>query len=114
MSREFVSFEELDKQYIDRLERLKEENYFDKPETIIIKPDKSLLDKATEFIKTVTGSRVDDAEFQRRLAICIKCPVMKEVDKKRYCGACGCPSWYLAELNQKLRFKEVKCPKGNF
>lgn len=71
---------------------------------------KTLLQRVGAFIAAVTGPKVDDAAFERRLAICKACPKLKTKGDKLFCGACGCAKWRLAELHTKLKFADLECP----
>jgi len=70
--------------------------------------------QAVEMGYTVTGPKVDDAEFQRRWDICMACEKRREHEGKFYCGACGCPKWGPAELTRKLRWQRLRCPLKKF
>lgn len=73
----------------------------------------SALHKGVEFVQTVT-SGVNNSLLSIRLPICESCEFVKKVDDKRYCNACSCPQWSMAELHTKLAFKGAVCPKGKF
>jgi len=74
----------------------------------------SFWHKAREFLKVVSGPKVEDEVFAARMATCSECPAVKRVDERLYCGACGCTNWRLAELTRKLRYARLKCPLGRF
>jgi len=73
-----------------------------------------IITMAGEFITAVTGPRVDETTYQRRLAICRTCPHLREEAGHEYCGACGCPQWKLARLSVKLWLAELACPVGGW
>lgn len=66
--------------------------------------------RVLSFLSAVTGPRCDDDEYRRRISACIACDAVKHEDARQYCGACGCGSWRLAELETKLRFQNLECP----
>jgi hypothetical protein len=75
---------------------------------------RTLAAKAKKMLSIVTGPKVDQATFDARSAKCDQCRFLKRRKTKRYCGACGCPNWHLAELSVKLWFAELECPEGRF
>ena len=76
------------------------------------KKKRSLPAKIVAFFTAVTGPRVDQATFDRRLALCRsgKCGHLMRHKGGEYCGACGCGKWRLAELSKKLWFARLECP----
>ena len=70
----------------------------------------SIVSHAVQFVQVVSGPKVNDAEFDRRMALCAACPKRKQHEGNLYCGACGCGQWPLAELHTKLRFARLQCP----
>ncbi len=72
------------------------------------------LAKVGRFLTAVTGPHVSDEAFEQRLAACSAntCGKLRVDGEKRYCGACGCGKWRLAELSTKLRFARLECPQG--
>ena len=75
---------------------------------------RTLAAKARKMLSIVTGPKVDQATFDARSAACDQCRFLKLRKAKRYCGACGCPNWHLAELSVKRWFAELECPEGKF
>jgi hypothetical protein len=75
---------------------------------------KGFASRVFSFLTAVTGPHVADEVFARRLAACTAntCGKLKTDGEKRYCGACGCGKWRLAELSTKLRFARLECPQG--
>lgn len=67
-----------------------------------------------ELWRTISGPTVCLEVLQAREAHCQECPQRREVGDKSYCGACGCPSWSLAELSTKLGYARLACPLGRF
>ncbi len=47
---------------------------------------------------------------EMRLNECAKCDARIVKPKANYCGACGCPQWWLSRLEVKTRMLELKCP----
>jgi hypothetical protein len=47
---------------------------------------------------------------EMRLSECGRCDARIKKPKANYCGACGCPQWYLSRLEVKTRMFEIKCP----
>ena len=72
----------------------------------------TMREKVKAFMRAIAGPKVSREVFERRLAICAsgECGFLKRKGEKLYCGACGCPSWSLAELHKKLWFAELECP----
>lgn len=74
--------------------------------------------RSWEFLRVVTGGRLDRAAYDARMAHCEDCSrtvfalkvVGKELTVKSYCGGCKCPRWYPARLDVKNWFKNWKCP----
>ena len=75
---------------------------------------RGLASKGAELARTVASGRATDEVVADRMAICEACEFLRRERGGIYCGACGCPEWGPAELNQKLRFAGTKCPKGKF
>ena len=74
------------------------------------------LKLANEFLLTVTGGRCTADIYNKRKRICKsnKCGFLKKNKGNIFCGACGCPQWSMAELNNKLWFAKLRCPAGFF
>jgi hypothetical protein len=48
--------------------------------------------------------------YALRRAECIDCHLFVEEARGVYCGACGCPHWFLSDLRSRNRLLSVKCP----
>jgi len=79
-----------------------------------IRRQKSFIARVREFASVVTGPKVDETVFEKRLAICSTCPALVQANDKEYCGACSCPNWNLSELHVKLWFAKLECPLEKF
>jgi hypothetical protein len=52
-----------------------------------------------------------DAETRQQRAVeCFGCEARIDKGRRMYCGACGCPQWWLSQLRNKWRMRELKCP----
>ena len=84
--------------------------------------------KVYGVVFAITGGRVEENEYDQRLAECAACPgrikrpprfwtawaAKKHGDPPRsrlYCGPCDCPEWWMAELRRKNRWKRHYCPE---
>lgn len=82
------------------------------------------------FVVAVTGGRVEAGEYEQRNGECAMCDgrvqrpprwwscwwseVSGKTPKHRhYCGPCGCPEWFMAELRRKNRWQKHYCPREN-
>lgn len=90
--------------------------------------------KAWSWTKAIASivryGQVPAAVFAHRHACCTgrtpegevigdACPAMEQRTDddgavRRYCKACGCPKWSMAELMKKLRFPHCPCPRHRF
>ena len=74
--------------------------------------------RSWEFLRVVTGGRIDRAAHDARMDVCEDCDravfslkvVGLNTVTKSYCGGCKCPKWFLARLDVKNWFKKWKCP----
>lgn len=71
------------------------------------------------LVRILTGPRIDQAAFDKRMAVCNECPSMqirllhKAPFTKRYCGPCNCWHWLPAELDRvKNWLLRWKCPQN--
>jgi len=72
---------------------------------------KQLKDLASTVFASVThsdGMFVADAEWDRRLNICLVCPFLQELKTGIVCSVCGC------NMHAKTKFSAAKCPKGKW
>ena len=53
---------------------------------------------------------VDADTREMRQNECAKCTVRIQTSKGDFCGACGCPQWWLSRLELKTRMLELRCP----
>lgn len=72
------------------------------------------VSKVKSFVKTITSTKVERNEYERRLNICKTCPKQKVVNDKLYCSSCGCGQNPLAELTTKLWWSLTTCPLRKF
>lgn len=87
---------------------------------------KSSWEKALSFAKSVISGVVlplDPEQYKRRHASChgiwpdgtkvgAPCHLRRQVGDRYFCGACGCGSKPLAELDHKLKYPYLECPLG--
>lgn len=77
-----------------------------------------LVPRMQTFLAAVIGPRIEEAAVNARNEICETCPqLQKRLARKapfihRYCGACGCPKWPLAELGWKNTLEKWYCLQG--
>jgi len=45
-----------------------------------------------------------------RKAECFDCLAIITKERGIYCGACGCPQWFMSDLRTKWRMLAAKCP----
>lgn len=68
------------------------------------------------------GGKTEDAVYSQRWLSCTglspdgkqiqePCPALKSVGGKKYCGECGCRTSPISELNTKLTFPQLECPR---
>ena len=57
---------------------------------------------------------VEAGIYKRRAVECFVCPALVEKQYRLYCGACGCPEWWLSDLRKKWRMLELKCPQDKW
>lgn len=57
---------------------------------------------------------VDARIYRERVIECFSCPALVEKKRRLYCGACGCPEWWLSDLRKKWRMLELRCPLGKW
>lgn len=69
-----------------------------------------VLRRVFTLIKVLLSGRCTKEEYRQRNESCNSCDSLVRYKGKRYCGACGCPHWKLAELDSKLWFKDLECP----
>lgn len=41
---------------------------------------------------------------------CFECEHIIARERGLYCGACGCPEWFMSDLRTKWRMLDIKCP----
>ena len=75
---------------------------------------KSRVIMAGQCLQAVSGGRCDDDTYTARSETCDACDKMSSEGEKRFCSACGCPSWRLSELGTKLKMSRAKCPLGKW
>ena len=75
---------------------------------------KSRVIMAGECLQAVAGGRCDAETYAERSETCDACDKMERKGEKRFCSACGCPSWRLSELGTKLKMSRAKCPLGKW
>ncbi len=78
------------------------------------KKEKGLIKKFFEFVKVSIGPKVVESVFQKRYSICKACKFHIVKGEKIFCKPCGCPTWEPAQLENKLRFARLSCPKEFF
>jgi hypothetical protein len=91
-------------------------------ETIRCEPPPSLLSKVVSFAGAVATHVaagmpiVEEAEYQRRLAICQGDGVQPKCEhydpEKRACLQCGCSGYLL--IHEKIRWADQACPIGKW
>lgn len=52
--------------------------------------------------------------YELRRAECMDCSARIPKPRGVYCGACGCPQWFMSDLRTKWRMLAVKCPLGKW
>lgn len=57
---------------------------------------------------------VQAGAYRLRALECFGCEARIERGRRMYCGACGCPQWWLSDLRNKWRMRELKCPLGKW
>jgi hypothetical protein len=72
------------------------------------------LKKAKSLIRALWSlfwfGTVEAKTYRRRALECFFCEARIEKKRRMYCGACGCPQWWLSDLRKKWRMLELKCP----
>jgi hypothetical protein len=75
---------------------------------------KSAAAKVRSFFRAIWSlirhGEVTVQTYALRRAECVECLLFVERKRGIYCGACGCPEWYLSDLRSKWRMPQVKCP----
>lgn len=70
--------------------------------------------KVISFLNAVKGGKTSVDIAKDRLAVCNACPGLRTIAGRKFCGACSCGTWMLAELNggpsPKLEWADLKCP----
>jgi hypothetical protein len=70
--------------------------------------------KARSFARAVVSlvrhGEVTVQTYALRRAECLECPAFAERERGVYCGACGCPEWFVSDLRFRNRLLGVKCP----
>jgi hypothetical protein len=69
---------------------------------------KELASTVLASIKNKEGVFVSDELWERKLAVCLKCPEMVETSNGIKCRVCGC------NMHLKTRFSGAACPKGKW
>lgn len=62
------------------------------------------------IFKWLFGGTIVNVELRNKS--CNSCEKLIRHNGKRYCGACGCPKWTMAELDTKLKLRKLVCPLG--
>lgn len=75
----------------------------------------TLTGKARSFFRALWSflrhGQTDVKTREMRKAICLTCPeLVKASNGHLYCGACGCPQWWLSRLAVKWRARGLACP----
>ena len=70
--------------------------------------------KAQSFIRALSSliryGEVTVKTYTLRQAECMDCEHIVSKERGLYCGACGCPEWFMSDLRTKWRMLGVKCP----
>ena len=69
-----------------------------------------LLQKFISLMRVIKSGTASPEIVDKRNASCNTCPMLKTEDGKRYCSACGCGNWRMAELDKKLTYAYLECP----
>jgi len=73
-----------------------------------------LLKKAKSFILAILSFiRWGDAPldlYDKRRAVCARCPHMRATPQGLFCRACECPRWPISDLRTKWRLRDLRCP----
>lgn len=78
-----------------------------------------ILRRVASFGKAVVSGTATPEVVERRRRSCFggegaaPCPDLdRRADGKSYCGSCGCGRWWWSELDTKITFGKVVCPRG--
>lgn len=84
------------------------------------KPISKIIEFADVIIGDISSGPLSEEAYLKRLETCLGCDKLDiKENGKKYCTACGCGEWKLAEIGgggalDKLRHSGLKCPLGKF
>jgi hypothetical protein len=78
-----------------------------------------LYERFRQMTFALLGGFVQSEEYATRMEECMKClklqvkiPAREHGKWQYFCGSCGCPRWWLAELHKKNKLRKWNCPEG--
>lgn len=79
---------------------------------------KATMTKVIDAVQSITSGRATDQTIARRKLSCFgdpePCKMLKVEGGRKFCGACGCGKWLLADLDggpsPKLQNHYLNCP----
>jgi hypothetical protein len=84
----------------------------------MLKSARTAAVKADSFRRAIWSliwhGRVTVQTYTLRRAECMDCEKRVDAPKGTYCGACGCPQWFMSRLEMKWRIRDVGCPLGRW